>query len=94
VSILVDRHEGQDPGRRQLLAVHQLRRNLERVTNPAEATDVSMAMTSSGVGRRLLELIVALDRRVPQFQRAGEASIARDAAALKARVETRRGART
>jgi hypothetical protein len=32
------------------------------------------------------ELIAALDRRVPQVQRAGEASIVRDAAALKARA--------
>ena len=45
-----------------------------------------MAITSSGVIRRLRELIAALDRRVPQVQRAGEASIARDAAALKARA--------
>jgi hypothetical protein len=34
----------------------------------------------------LLDLIAALDRRVPQMQRAGEASIARDAAALKDRA--------
>jgi len=38
------------------------------------------------VVRELLELIAALDRRVPQVQRASEASIARDAAALKARA--------
>jgi len=36
--------------------------------------------------RELLELITALDRRVPQVQRAGETAIARDAAALKARA--------
>jgi len=36
------------------------------------------------VVRDLLELIAALDRRVPQMQRAGETSIARDTAALKA----------
>jgi hypothetical protein len=36
--------------------------------------------------RELLELIAALDRRVPQVERAGEASIARDAAALKVRA--------
>jgi len=36
--------------------------------------------------RELQELIAALDRRLPQVQRAGEASIARDAAALKARA--------
>jgi hypothetical protein len=40
----------------------------------------------AGVVRELQELIVALDRRVPQVQRAGEASIARDAAMLKARA--------
>lgn len=33
--------------------------------------------------RRLHELIAALDRRVPQVQRAGELSIARTAAALR-----------
>ena len=33
--------------------------------------------------RKLLELIAALDRRVPQVQRAGEIAIARDAAALR-----------
>ena len=34
--------------------------------------------------RKLLELIAALDRRPPRPERAGEAAIARDAAALKA----------
>ena len=43
-------------------------------------------MTPSSVVRELQELIAALDRRLPQVQRAGEASIARDAAALKARA--------
>jgi hypothetical protein len=45
-----------------------------------------MAVRPTGVVRELLELIAALDRRVPQMQRAGEASIARDAAALKSRA--------
>jgi hypothetical protein len=45
-----------------------------------------MAMTRARVVRELLELIAALDRRVPHVERAGEASIARDAAALKARA--------
>ena len=36
--------------------------------------------------RVLRELIAALDRRLPQMHRAGEADIARDAAALKART--------
>lgn len=45
-----------------------------------------MAMTPNSAVRELQELIAALDRRVPQVQRAGEASIAREAAALKARA--------
>jgi hypothetical protein len=36
--------------------------------------------------RELLELIAALDRRIPQVARTGETAIARDAAALKARA--------
>ena len=48
-----------------------------------------MAMSGSHAVRELLEVIAALDRRVPQAQRAGEASIARDAAALKARAVKR-----
>ena len=48
-----------------------------------------MAMSRSHAVGELLELIAALDRRVPQAQRAGEASIARDAAALKARALNR-----
>ncbi len=45
-----------------------------------------MAITSANVLRELRELIAALDRRVPQVQRAGETSIARDAATLRARA--------
>ena len=41
---------------------------------------------SPTVIRELLELIDALDRRVPQMQRSREAAIARDASALKARA--------
>ena len=59
-----------------------LRRHLERVTDRGRSTEREVV-------RRLLELIAALDRRVPQVQRAGEASIARDAAALKARALAR-----
>ena len=42
-----------------------------------------MALTRRDVARELRELIAALDRRVPRAERAGEASIARDAAALR-----------
>ena len=44
---------------------------------------ITMVMRTRLV-RELRELIAALDRRVPQVQRAGEVSIARDAAALRA----------
>lgn len=37
----------------------------------------------STLEKALSELIEALDRRIPHVERAGEASIARDAAALK-----------
>ena len=46
-------------------------------------------MTPGSVVRELQELIAALDRRVPQVQRASEASIAREAAALRARALNR-----
>jgi hypothetical protein len=46
----------------------------------------SKTSTRTGAIRELRELIAALDRRVPQVQRAGEPSIAREAAALKARA--------
>ena len=42
--------------------------------------------SASRAVRELLELIAALDRRVPQVERAGEAAIAHDAAALKTRA--------
>jgi len=45
-----------------------------------------MAMKRSRVVAELLEVIAALDRRLPQLQRAGEAAIAADAAALKTRA--------
>lgn len=43
-------------------------------------------MTPSDAVHELLELIAALDRRLPQVQRAGETAIARDAVTLKARA--------
>jgi hypothetical protein len=41
------------------------------------------------IGRELRELIVALDRRVPRVEQAGEASIAHDAALLRAKAVQR-----
>ena len=43
-------------------------------------------MNDSADIRILLELVAALDRRLPQVEHAGEAAIARDAAALKVRA--------
>jgi hypothetical protein len=52
-----------------------------------------MALTGSRLARQLEELIAALDRRRPRADRAGEADIARDAAALRAAaVDRLRGA--
>ena len=43
-----------------------------------------MAVAAEELVRELEELIAALDRRVPQVERAGEAAIASDAARLRA----------
>jgi len=43
-----------------------------------------MALNTGELTRELEELIAALDRRVPRVEQAGEAAIARDAAALRA----------
>jgi hypothetical protein len=48
-----------------------------------------MAVTSPDLARELEELIAALDRRVPRVEEAGEALIARDAAALRAKAVER-----
>jgi len=48
-----------------------------------------VAVNRTQLARELKELITALDRRVPRVERAGEASIARDAAALRAKAVKR-----
>lgn len=48
-----------------------------------------MAMTTREITRELEELIEALDRRVPRVEQAGEADIARNAAALRAKAVER-----
>jgi hypothetical protein len=48
-----------------------------------------MAVTHHHLVRELEELISALDRRVPRVEQAGEAAIARDALALRAKAVTR-----
>ena len=48
-----------------------------------------MAVRPDELGAVLEELIAALDRRVPRVEQAGEAGIARDAAALRAKAMAR-----
>ena len=48
-----------------------------------------MAMNVPELARELEELIAALDRRVPRVERAGEAAIAREAAALREKAVDR-----
>jgi hypothetical protein len=81
------RHGGDEAVGGELLAVHRLRRHLECVAyGRGSPRGAPMAITSANVLRELRELIAALDRRVPQVQRAGEIAIARDAATLRARA--------
>ena len=48
-----------------------------------------MALSGGELKRELEELIAALDRRVPRVEQAGEAAIARDAAALRMKAVER-----
>jgi len=48
-----------------------------------------VAMSQTELVRELRELIDALDRRLPRVEQAGEASIARDAAALREKAVAR-----
>lgn len=50
-----------------------------------------MALNDVDLARELFELIEALDRRMPRVERAGETSIAQDAAALRAKAVARLG---
>ena len=48
-----------------------------------------MAVVPDALIRELQELIAALDRRVPRVEQAGEATIAREAAALREKAVRR-----
>ena len=48
-----------------------------------------MAVNTDELASVLQELIAALDRRVPRVEQAGEAAIARDATALRAKAVKR-----
>ncbi len=63
-----------------------MRRSVEHVAVQGQSLRrIPVEITGRAV-RDLRELIAALDRRVPQVQRAGEAAIAREAAGLRARA--------
>ena len=70
--------------------MRELRRGLECLPprGPAVRSE-SVAVTPNDLARELQELIAALDRRVPRVEQAGEAAIARDAAALREKAVQR-----
>jgi hypothetical protein len=75
---------------KQLLEVRRLRRSVERGPQArAAGTTAIMEMSRLDLVRELEELIIALDRRVARVEQAGEAAIARDAAALRAKAVAR-----
>jgi hypothetical protein len=76
--------------RDHVLAVWLVRRGLERVAaGDRIAGGPPMAVSTRAITRDLEELIAAIDRRLPQVEQAGEADIARDAAALRAKALAR-----
>jgi len=89
----VDRLDGEEPGREQLLALSSLRRDVvsrsaeDSVSAPVVAmSDRSFIRSETARAsevRKLRELIVALDRREPLVQRAGEVPIARTGEELR-----------
>ena len=80
-----DGDDGHKPRCEQLLALHDMRRRLERVAAANRPTPVAqVAMMPARLVRDLVEVIAALDRRSPQADNPGEAAIVRDAATLRA----------
>ena len=83
----LDHDHGADTRREHVLALRQLRRDLECLSAQSGADwSPSMAVGACEFVRRLEELIAAIDRRVPRAEEAGEAAIAREAAALRTKV--------
>jgi hypothetical protein len=87
VSIVAGGHDRKEPCRRRLLALQELRRGLERIA-AAGPTIRGAPVTPKRIKviQALRELIEALDRRTPHVERADEASIARESAALKVKA--------
>ena len=89
VSVEIHRDHDKDSRREHLLALCGLRRSVECLAPSHSPRRASVALTTAERLRELQELIAALDRRVPQIQRAGEEAIARDAAALRSQAMKR-----
>jgi len=87
--VQLDHDHGADPRREHVLALRWLRRDLERLSARCPTDRFPPMVSTSDLVRELEELIAAIDRRVPHIERAGEAAIARDAAALRAKAVER-----
>jgi hypothetical protein len=90
VQVSVRYDDREESRREQLLALSTLRRGMERRSPRCGAQrSWPVAVILSEVARTLRELIAALDARVPRVENAGEAAIARDAAALRDKAVNR-----
>ena len=70
--------------------MRRVRRGVECRSAPVRADGTPpVAVARFELARELEELIAALDRRLPRVELAGEAAIARDAAALRAKAVAR-----
>ena len=93
----IARHQlrGETPEREQLLAMLEMRRCVEPVATDRARRALPMtahpAAFLSDVAVQLQELIEAIDRRLPQVQRAGEATIANAAVRLRLEAVKRLG---
>jgi hypothetical protein len=91
----IARHQlgGETSKREQLLAMLEVRRCLESVAadRPRRAVPMTVhpATSLADLAAQLHELIEAIDRRLPQVQRAGEATIANAAVRLRLEAEKR-----
>jgi hypothetical protein len=87
---LIHHDDVEESSRRQLLALCRVRRGVERRPPPGHRQEIEyMEVDRTELARELRELIDALDRRVPHVEKAGEESIARDAAALREKAMKR-----
>jgi len=90
-----DQLRGEAADLTKLLALHGLRRGLESELAEQLGTKVVAEMTPEDLAEakttivQLSELIAAIDRRLPQVQRAGEAVIANAAMHLKTEAAKR-----